>query len=66
MTAAEPPVVYNGDDAVMTSPAYKPSEEPETAVAYTTRAPGAEPIDGIGADGEPDTVPETAPPAPAP
>ena len=55
-----PPVVYNGGDVVMTSPAYKPSEEPETAVAYTTPEPDTAPIDGDGASG---AVPgTTAPP----
>ncbi|MBQ6066898.1 MAG: beta-propeller domain-containing protein [Clostridia bacterium] len=62
MTAAEPPVVYNGDDAVMTSPAFKPSEEPETAVAYTTPEPDTAPIDGDADSLAPDAVPETEPP----
>lgn len=61
MTAAEPPVVYNGGEAVMTSPAYKPSEEPETAVAYTTPEPDTAPIDGED-NLAPDAVPETEPP----
>ena len=56
---AEEPVVYNGGEAVMTSPAYKPSEEPETAVTDTVPAPDADPIDGVGTDG---AVPETEPP----
>ena len=58
---AEEPVVYNGGEAVMTSPAYKPSEEPETAVAYTTPEPDTVPIDGED-NLAPDAVPETEPP----
>ena len=54
-----PPVVYNGGDVVMTSPAYDPNV-PETAVDYTTPEPDTAPIDGDGADG---AVPgTTAPP----
>ena len=58
---AEEPVVYNGGEAVMTSPAYKPSEEPETVVAYTTPEPDTAPIDGED-NLAPDAVPETEPP----
>ena len=58
---SETAVVYNGDDVVMTSPAYDPNA-PETAAAYTTPEPDTVPIDGDGADGAPDTVPETLPP----
>jgi uncharacterized secreted protein with C-terminal beta-propeller domain len=45
-----PPVVYNGGDVVMTSPAYNP-DEPQTAVDYTTPEPDTAPIDGDGASG---------------
>ena len=53
----EPPVIFNGDETVMTTPAYNPEGNPAPAEEATTLAPGALPIDGASV---PDTVPETA------